>query len=262
LAALRAGLELADRADRATLLDVARHDPNPLAQSLAVRALGPIADAQIVLALVDLFATADEGLRQAIVDAWGHEVAASAGGLHEVIRVAENDAGAPAIEAASVLLRFAAREDAAAIGTRTLVQAIGRGVPRNRTLAIADAPLHAPAVVDALRKAAKSEESSVRAAALARLSESPDTRPQALLELWAMQKAGLRVALLALARAGVPETGHLLEDDLSSKDEGTRLSAMRALVGLGQLTGAADLLADDDARVRMTTSCTMLAARR
>jgi hypothetical protein len=262
LAALRAGLERAERTDAPILLDVARRDPNPLAQSLAVRALGPVADSGTVLALRDLFATADEGLRQSIVDAWGHREAASAGGLREIIRVAEGDRGAPAIEAGSVLQRFKTEQDAAAIGTRALVRGIGTGIARDRVLAIMDAPLADPAVGDALRKSARSEEPAVKAASLVRLSEDPATRSQALLELWAMQKAGLRIGLLALARARVPEAGHLLEQDLSSKDAATRLSAMRALVGLGQVTGAADLLADDDARVRMATACTMLAAPR
>jgi hypothetical protein len=123
LAALRAALDTTDPADRQPLLQAARLDPNLLGRALAARALGEIADADVVLALRDVYARADEGLRQSIVDAWGQREAAGVGGIRELLLVAERERGAPSIEAGWVLLRFTTNEEAAATGTRALYAA-------------------------------------------------------------------------------------------------------------------------------------------
>ena len=77
-----------------------------------------------------------------------------------------------------------------------------------------------------------------------------------------MAKSGIRIAVFALARTGTKEVAYLLEPDLTSSDASIRLSAMRSLVSLGEPVRVASLLADDDAHVRMTTSCTVLGAPR
>ncbi|HEX9296880.1 MAG TPA: hypothetical protein VF881_13640 [Polyangiaceae bacterium] len=261
LAALRAALEVADRADSSALLEVARLDPNPVAQAVGARALGNVANAEAVLGLRDLYAHADEGLRQSIVDAWGQKEAAAAGGLRELLRVVESERGAPAIEAGRVLLNFERERDAVAIGTQALVRAMTDGLARDRELAIANAPVRDRQVLDALEKVARGGEVSVRAAALRRLAEVPAKRPQALLELRAMAKQGVREAQIALARAGEREFAAVIAKDLSSSSREARLSAMRELVALGEFARAADLLADSDSHVRMSASCVILGSR-
>jgi HEAT repeat protein len=259
LAALRAALELADPADQRPLLEAARLDPNPVAQAIATRALGAFASAEVVFGLRDLYTRADDGLRQSIVDAWGQAPSASAGGLGEIIRVAENERGAPGIEAGWVLLRFKAEHDAAAIGTRTLIRGMKEGISRDRVLAIMDAPTEDPAVLDALRKAASLGDPAVKSAALSRLAEMPGTRAQALLDLRELAKSGSQAAVLALARANDADAIETLRKSLASSEKSARLSAMRALVGMGKTASAAELLADGDPHVRMSVSCAILA---
>src|SRR5204863_8001511 len=121
-------LEKGDRADRRALLEAARLDPNPLARALASRALGDIADDEVVLALRDLYARADESLRQSIVEAWGQKQAAASGGIRELLRVAENERGTAPIEAGWVLLRFTRVEEAPPAGTRATLRAIDVGL--------------------------------------------------------------------------------------------------------------------------------------
>jgi hypothetical protein len=260
LAAFRAALERGDRADRAALVEAARLDPNSLGRALASRALGAIADAEVVLGLRDLYARADEGLRQSIVDAWGQSAAASEGGMRELFRVAENERGAPSIEAGWILLRFTQIDTAPAAGTWVLLRGIDEGLVRDRTLAIAHAPLADARIVDALRKAATSTEPTVKTAALARLLESHATRDEAMRALDAMSKAGSREALYTLARAGDGAAARAVAKDLAAADAETRLAAGRVLIGGGALDRAADLLADADPHVRMTAACAVLAS--
>jgi hypothetical protein len=213
----------------------------------------------VVLGLRDLYARADDGLRQSIVDAWGQPASASAGGLAELIRVAENDKGAPAIEAGWVLLRFKAEQNAAAIGTRALLRAMKEGLSRDRMLAIMDAPIEDPAVLDALRKAATTGDPSVKCAALSRLAGVRETRAQALLDLRELAKGGVREAVVALARADDADAIDTIRKSLASNDSGARLSAMRTFIGMGKPASAAELLGDGDPHVRMSASCAILA---
>jgi hypothetical protein len=261
LAALRAALEEADHADRSALLEAARVDPNPLARALASRALGAIADDSVVIALRDLYARSDEGLRQSIIDAWGQKEAADAGGIGELIRVAENERGTAPVEAGWVLLRFTGVERAPPAGTRALIRAIGEGLARDRVLAIMDAPIADPRVEGALRKAAMSPDLPVRIAALSRLAESRAAHDDALRGLTELVKDGSHEALYTLARTGDRVALRGVSADLTSPNADTRLSAGLVLVGLGEFDRAADLLADPDAHVRMTTACHMLASR-
>jgi HEAT repeat protein len=261
LAALRAALDKGDRSDRHALLETARLDPNPLARALASRALGGIADGEAVLALRDLYARADEGLRQSIVDAWGQSEAAAAGGIRELLRVAESERGTPPIEAGWVLLRFTGTEDAPAVGTRALLRAIDDGITRDRVLAIHDAPVADPRVVEALRKAASTADPEVKTAALSRLLESRAAHDEALRGLGALAKSGSREAVYVLARAGDRSAARNVAQDLKASDAETKLTAARVLIGVGELDRAADLLADADAHVRMAAACAVLGWR-
>jgi hypothetical protein len=261
LAALRAALEKEDHADRRPLLEVARLDPNPLARSLALRGVGGIADADVVLALRDLYPRSDENLRQSIVDAWGQKEAAAAGGIREIIRIAETERGSPSIEAGRVLLHFTNDAEAPATGTRAILRSIGEGLTRDRVLAISDAPIADPRVVEALRKAATSADPAVKTAALSRLLESRAAHDEALRTLDALAKSGSHEATYALARAGDRAAARTVAKDLVAPEPEARLEAGRVLVGAGQLAEAADLFADADAHVRMTAACTVLGWR-
>jgi HEAT repeat protein len=260
LSALRAALELADPADASALLEAARLDPSPLAQAIAARALGGLESPEVVVALRDRYATADEGLRQSIVDGWGRAPLAKAGGRRELIIVAENQTGAYAVEAGALLLQMSGDAEARAIGQRALVRAIGQGLARDRRLAIGRAPIAEREVLEATKKAARDPDLSVRIAALSRLGDVAEERTKALSDLRKLAEGGARDALLALARAGDPAALEGVAKDLTSPDVETRLAAMNVLVTAGRFASAADLLADANPGVRMRASCAVLAA--
>jgi len=261
LAALRAALESPDRADAAALLEVARLDPNPVAQAIAARATGGVESADVVLALRDRYATADEGLRQSIVEAWARPPLAKAGSRRELIEVAENQRGAYAVEAGALLLQMGGDAEARAIGQRALLRAIGDGLSRDRVLAIGRAPIADRDIFQALRKVARDPDVPVKVAALRRLADVAETRTEAWGELRKLADGGARDALFALARAGDPVAVERVSKEMSSADPQARLSAMNALIAAGRFAMAADLLADANAGVRMRASCAVLSAR-
>ena len=261
LAALRAAMESPDPADAAALLEVARLDPNPVAQALAARASGGLTNAEVVVALRDRYATADEGLRQSIIDAWGRPPLAKAGGRREIVAVAENERGAPAIEAGTWLLQMGGDAQARATGQRALLRAIGEGLSRDRVLAIGRAPLAERDVLDAMNKAAADADVPVKIAALLRLTGVADARTKAWGELRKLSDRGARDALFALARARDPGSMDKVSKELASADSEARLRAMNVLLDAGRLASAADLLADAHPDVRMRASCAVLSAR-
>jgi HEAT repeat protein len=258
LAALRAALEAVDPADAAPLLEAARLDPNHLAQSLAARAAGAIGSPRVVIGLRDIYGTADEGLRQSIVDGWARPAAASAGGMRELEQTASNEHGSPSIEAAANLLRFGG--EPATLGTVVLVRSMSEGLARDRVLAVNDAPVNDLRVVSQLETLEHGRDPAVRAAALGRLAEVPASRNRALVELRSMAAQGGTPALFALARAHDRAAIPMLERRLTAPKGDDRAAAARALSELGEPARAADLLADPDPRVRMTVSCAILSA--
>jgi hypothetical protein len=261
LAALRAALEAPDPADATALLEVARLDPNSVAQAIAARATGGLESADVVLALRDRYATADEGLRQSIVDAWSRPTLAKAGGRRELILVAENERGAHAVEAGAMLLQMSADAEARAIGKRALLRAIGDGLSRDRVLAIGRAPIAEREVIQALRSAARDADVPVKVAVWKRLTEIAETRTEAWGELRKLAEAGAREALFALARAGDPAALERVSKEMSRADPEARLSAMDVLMAAGRFATAAVLLADANAGVRMRASCAVLSLR-
>jgi hypothetical protein len=262
LAALRAALEKPDSADASALLEVVRLDPNSVAQAIAARATGGLESADVVLALRDRYTTADEGLRQSIVDAWSRPALAKAGGRRELILVAENERGAYAIEAGAMLLQMDGDAEARAIGKRTLLRAIGDGLSRDRVLAIGRAPIAEREVIQALRSAARDADVPVKVAAWKRLTDVAETRIEAWGELRKLAETGVRDALFALARAGDPAAlERVAKEMMSSTDSEARLSAMNVLIAAGRFATAAHLLADANAGVRMRASCAVLSVR-
>jgi HEAT repeat protein len=262
LAALRAALETADPADRQLLIEAARLDPNPLAQSLAVRALGGIGGSDTVQALRDRFSTADETLRQSIVDAWKSLAAPGDGGMREVVSVAQSDHGSPAIEAGLALLAGKPNDEQKASGLRAVLAGIEDGLERDRTFAISAAPLAHPELAGAVDRACAKAPMSVRVAACGRLIEIPSARARALTSLREIAGEGSEQALFALARAGDRAAAAKVVALIGKPDKRTRLEAARVLVDIGAIGQAAQLLADPDLHVRMTMSCTLLLATR
>jgi hypothetical protein len=260
LAALRAALDSSDPADAGPLLEAARLDPNPLAQSLAARAVGGIGSSRVVVGLRDLYVSADEALRQSIVDGWARPAAAKAGGMRELENTATSGRGSPAVEAAARLLTFGGAQ--ASLGTVVILRAMNDGLARDRVLAIRAAPIADARVVVALERLDRGGDQTVRAAALARLTEIPGSRDRAIGELRAMAERGLPVALTALATARDRWATKMLVHALTAPRVDTRLAAARALSDLGESSRAAEILGDPDPRVRMTLSCAILSARR
>jgi hypothetical protein len=214
------------------------------------------------LALRDRYATADEGLRQSIVDAWSRPALAKAGGRRELILVAENERGAYAIEAGAMLLQMDGDAEARAIGKRALLRAMGDGLSRDRVLAIGRAPIAERDVMQALRSAARDADVPVKVAAWKRLTDVAETRTEAWGELRKLAEAGVREALFALARAGDPAAlERVAKEMMSSIDAEVRLSAMNVLIAAGRFASAANFLADANAGVRMRASCAVLSAR-
>jgi HEAT repeat protein len=261
LAALRAALEWPDPADSSALLEAARLDPNPVAQGIAARAAGGVASAEVVVALRDRYATADEGLRQSIVDAWGRPELAKVGGRREIVAVAENERGAAAIEAGGLLLQMGGDVEARAIGQRALLRAMTEGLSRDRVLAIGRATIGDRDVLEAMHKAARDPDVPVKIAALTRLGEVAQARTQAWAELRKLADGGARDALFALAQAGDPAAIDGVTKELSSTHAEVRLRAMTVLVTADRFASAADLLADAHPGVRMRASCAVLSAR-
>src|SRR5262249_37154015 len=141
---------------------------------------------------------------------------------------------------------------------RALVRAIGDGLTRDRVLAIHDAPVADPWVVEALRKAAAAADPAIKTAALSRLLESRAAHDEALRTLDALAKSGSSEALYVLARTGDHGAARGVAKDLTAPEPEMRLAAGRVLIGVGELDRAADLLADADAHVRMTAACAVL----
>jgi hypothetical protein len=268
-AAMHAAVIAMDARDVDALAEAARVDPEPIVRTDAVRALAAIGGASVVSKLRDLWASADEPLREDIASAWASPGARSAGGRDELRVLFAQGYGPGAIEAAGDVLRGPSR-DAEIDGSAAalLVRVIGKGSRRDRLHAIAMAPTHPTGIIlDALRTAARDDEVTSRVAALARLTEIPADRDASIKALEAIagdadrEAAGSR-AKLALATAGDRRAQAWIEADLSAPDPTLRLSAATALSALGRSGRAAPLLADADASVRTRAACTLLLAAR
>lgn len=272
LAALRSAIERPRPDEADVLLDAARLDPNPLARALAVRAAGRIGGASIVLALRDLYNTADDEQRSTIVDAWAAPRSVDAGGEREIRAMAESEGGLAAVEAGAALLGMLPGN--AASGLAALTRAAENGSTRERIAAILRLPLRAESLGSvgpeldlasarrAVERASSSPDLAVRTTALVRLLDLPASRVKALADLRAVSDKGVRPAILALAKAGDPSAQDALRRDLGARIAEVRLSAARALIGAGRATDAADALADTDAHVRTSVACSVLSQGR
>jgi HEAT repeats len=279
LAALRAAEHAASPSDTDAVLEAARVDPFPMARTIAVRAAGAIGGERIVLALKDLWVTADPTLRQAIADAWGTPASLDAGGRRELSWVADTQGGSPAIAAAYALLRASNRATPIPTGPGVegalgvIERAMKSGVTHERTFAITIAPLSVPPLQKAVIEASSDPDEEVALAAISRRLDtafiqggaSRTDRPALITKLLkaasSSDKMRALVARNALARAGAREVLPLLDKDATSADAQARKAAGTAFVALGELPRAAVLAVDADARVRDGVACSLLSAR-
>jgi hypothetical protein len=268
--AARACRDAADGADLAPLAEAARVDPEPLVRTEAVRALAvlpPAAGADVATRLRDLWAVADDGLREDIAFAWSQTSVWAAGGRDALRVVVASGRGPAAVDAAAAVLR---RRDADAevtgLATGALARAIEGGPRPTRLQALAEAPLderYRPALWPGVEKAASDDDLEVSVSALARLASAGEASAVGKLE--ALAQPGSPVgerARFALAVVGDRRVQLWLEQDLSAESKETRLSAATSLASLGLAARAAALLADPDASVRLRAACTIVGAAR
>jgi hypothetical protein len=269
LAALRAARDAADPADAVAVLEAARLDPHPLARTMAIRAAGAIGGQAVVLALKDVWATADSWARQAIADAWSAPRSIDAGGRRELIWAVETQKGTPSIAAAVALIRAGGLGSAAALGT--LARALESGPAQDRIFAIALAPLSAPSIRQAVTRAQKDPDESVALSALEKwIQTSPAgggpalgsaeraAAVQRLLKVAQGSTKGARTAKAALAGAGVPEVIPMLLKELDSAVGPIRQAAGASLAIMGELPRAVILTADPEPDVRAAIACAIL----
>lgn len=254
--ALRAALHAVDPEDRAPLLEAARLDPSPALREMATRAAGAIGGEEVVRGLADLWSQADEAGRRAIVEAWGMPNAAKAGGVARLLRVLETESGSPAILAAATLVRSGGVDRGA--GIAALSRAMREGSPRNRVLAIRLAPVESSEILLRLREVAEDPDTTVRVAALSKLTASPQDRATSLDALASLGEEGLGLADEALARSGDPRAIPRLVPHLSAEDPAVRARAAGGLIDAGEFRRAAELLGDADPSVRTEVACRLL----
>jgi len=258
-AALEAALEAPAPLDLEPLLEAARLDPDPLARSLAARAVGKLGGTQAARGLSDLWERADEDVRLTIVEAWSMPRSFQSGGREALLRAAESGQGVTAVAAAGALLRT----DRLLAGAMTtlLLRAVADGSSDEQMLALLLVPLEARSL-SVLEAASRDPDPTVAISALARLADDRGQRPEAVRELARRAKgngASADAARIALAEAGEPSVEPLLAQALASSDRERRRAAGAALIALGSFSRAATLLGDADADVRTRTACSMLA---
>lgn len=258
-AALQASLDAEDPADTASLLEVARLDPDGVVRNTAAAALGRIGGAEVVSALRDRWESADEPMRAAIAAAWASEESARAGGRERLLWAISSHAGAASIAAASSLLRFGGRD--AGYGAATLARFIDEDTSDNRILAIRLSSPADPDLKQALRHAAESDDRPVRVAALHRLAYDPQERASALAKLGPIAAGSsdeASDARSALAELRDRRAVLLLFQDREHKDPDRRARAATELASMGEAPWAAPTLADADPSVRTRAACALL----
>jgi HEAT repeat protein len=257
-AAFEAALDAPGTLDLEPLIEAARLDPDPFAQSLAVRAVGAVGGTRAVLALRDLWERADEDRRLTIIEAWRKPRTYRAGGRDALLKTAESRRGLASVAAAGALL---GESVLAGTATTLLSHFVVDGSSDEQLLALATIPLDTR-TVPLVSKASRDADPTVRVAALERLLEVKEERKRAFEELRARAKGtgpAAEDAQSALAQAGDVAVEPLLVKALASNNPSLRRSAGLGLLALGRYGRTATLLADENADVRVATACSILA---
>lgn len=257
--ALYAALAKPDPADLDVLAEAARLDPDPLARSVAVQALGANGGARAVELLVDLWGVSDLPTRQVIVDAWAKPATYGAGGEARLVTTMETESSLVRIVAARGLVSSGSSH--AQQATQLLLRSAAMGPSDERRLALVFLPLEGEAE-KALLDAQKGDDPEVAVTAATRLLNAPEHAKAAEQALRALAKnpsvAVRRQAESALARAGDRTLLPALQKGQSDKDPSEREHAALGLLSLGEFATAASTLADDVARVRTRVACAVL----
>lgn len=261
--ALRAAVEAADPQDLGALLEAVRVDPDEQARISAAKGVGKLGGADAVLALKDRWFSASEPVRSALVEAWGSKASFSTGGRDQLFWVAETTHGSPAISAAMALLRMGAEESV--IGRSALLKAFESEPMPGRVMAINLADLGDALQREAVIKASEEGDPLVKVAALGRMTSLDDRRAKALEELGAIAATdgpARNAARTALAKARDRRVVELLAADTKDTEPGVRVWAASELASMKEFPHAAQVLADDDASVRVRAACAILAVPR
>jgi hypothetical protein len=264
----RAALEAAERsldpADAQALLEVTRLDPDERSRELALRALGGIGGAAVVVGLADLWPATSPERRLGIVRAWAMPASFASGGEQQLLRSAEFGVGSASVAAALVLVRQGGASSG--LASTLLARALRGSDPAARLLALYEVPWSNPELRALVIEAQRSEDAASRLVSLLRQAEQgPLDAParDALHALAASDKPSLGLlARSTLARAGDSSVKPALLVDLKGPRARDRTLAALALVQLGEWGAAAHALADDSPRVRQTVACQMLAEPR
>jgi HEAT repeat protein len=280
-AALRAIASADDPGDFAAVLEAARKDPDLLLRATAVRTLARLSSppADVVTRLKDLWTDADDGLRADLAAALSAPSILPLGGAAELSHLLDVSRDNDAVTVAGVLVG-AVKVDPSlqARAMDRLVAALKNDGRRAKVHALVELPLgRAPkSALDAVREAAKSDDSEVRLAALGKLSDRRGVVPEAdrtaaVADLerlaypgdggGAGSSLGSRARFL-LAEAGDARVQAWLEQDLRSSRPDERLAAAEGLAALHRASRAAPLLADEDVEVRMHAACIVLLAKK
>jgi hypothetical protein len=283
--AVRAAQKAKDVGDSEALLEVARVDPEPMIRTEAVRALAQLAPhGRVDLAnrLRDLWATADDPLREDIAFAWSSPDLYATGGREALRLHIAQTSGPGAVEASWAVLRDWEKRDREMVQLATghVVRAIESGSQPRRMQAIAVARVNprctksptsicddpAADMLEAIVKASQEDDAEIRVSALSRLLENPKHKGESIkqLEVVAGQKGHplQSRAKFALASAGHVKVQAWVEEDLTAGDAHTKLAAASALSAMGRSARAAPLLADADAAVRTRAACALIMGAR
>ncbi len=270
-AAMRASAEAMDPQDFDGLMEAARLDPEPFVRTEALRAAVKHGGKGqgLVTKLRDLWQSGDDALREDIAVAWTLPQIYAAGGKEALAVLVAGGVGPGAIAGAGAVLRAPHAKELAGPATALLVRTLESASHRDRTHALAIAPLSDEPLLAAVKKAAGDDEvdAQVRLAALGRLAQIKEERDKAVAKLEALAAKKDDEPLASRARMALAHAGDLrvqawLEQDLAAKDPHARLAAADALAALGRSARGAPLLADEDASVRTRAACTLMVAAR
>jgi hypothetical protein len=261
--AVRAARDDQDPNDLAVLAEAARVDPEPIVRTEAVRAmvtLEPLPAGELADALRDLWAAADEPLREEIAIAWASPRVWDQGGSEALLDLVASGHGPGVVEGAAAILRNENMGgEVVQVAIAQMERAITQGSRERRQQAIAGAPLERPELLAAVQAASQDADLHVRVAAFARLAEAKVAGSvDGLVALSGEGSPVAQRARFALASLGDRRVQAWVEQDLGAPNAEDRLGAATTLATMGVGARAAPLLADADAAVRVKVACTIL----
>jgi hypothetical protein len=259
LVAMRVGGDDAGAVPVDELLQIARHDPEPVNRSLAARAATSQGDERAVLFLRDYWSEVPLEERITYVEAWAQPRALAAGGERELEWVMGSDAGLPAVVAA---LALQSRSEAA---RAVLGHAVQAGAPREQELAVQMAALGFPEFVKALKTLLDDPSSDDQLQVtillrLARLQGEARAARTRLKKLAASPGAAAPAARHGLAYLGDDSVQGALIGELGFGSASSRLEAAAALLALEQDSKVAPLLGERVRDTRVKAACLILAS--